>query len=107
MTYRNESHLVYLIQKALEKHGACFRCHCGQFYTRSGQAVNGLPKGFSDLMCVLPGGKIAFIEAKMPHGRVSPEQKEFINNMQSMGAAAGVAYSVKDALKIIGVNCEQ
>jgi len=103
---RNESHLVYLIVKALESHGAVFRCQCGQFYTRSGQAVNGLPKGFSDLMCVLPGGKICFIEAKMPYGRVSPEQKAFIERMKSLGAAAGIAYSVQDALQICGLYNE-
>jgi putative protein kinase ArgK-like GTPase of G3E family len=34
-------------------------------------------------------------------GKLRPEQKKFIGNMQSRGALAGVARSVEDAMRIM------
>ncbi len=63
----------------------------------------GLGKGSSDLVCIIaPTGRACFIETKRPKGgRLSKEQEQFIANMRAMGAVAGVAHSVDDALALV------
>jgi hypothetical protein len=105
----------------------CFRANVGEAYigdsivknsdgsitiTKPRRFNTGLPKGFTDLLCVIPvtitadmvGQTLAiagFIEVKTPQGRVRKEQKEFIECMQRLGARAGVARSPEDAIKIL------
>lgn len=61
--------------------------------------VDGLPKGFSDLL-VIDGDGVAFIETKAPGGKASDEQLRFLNIMSSMGHRAGIAKSVEEAIAI-------
>ena len=100
----NESQLVYQIMQELGRHGAIFRCNAGRFYTKSGQAVSGLPKGFSDVLFVGSDGIACFIEVKAQGNKASPEQAQFIERMKSLGARAGVAYSVTDAVEICAIQ---
>ena len=62
--------------------------------------VDGLPKGFSDLIVVDKQG-IAFIETKTATGKPSPEQINFISRMRSLGHRAGIARSTEDAENIM------
>ncbi len=55
--------------------------------------------GGSDLIGWVRGRWLA-IEVKTATGRVSPEQKTFINLVRTPGGLAGVARSVKDAIEI-------
>lgn len=64
----------------------------------------GLPVGFSDLLVVLPSGKVAFIEVKTPTGKVSVHQAKFLNAMRDMGCKCGVARSVEEAVRICAEN---
>jgi len=95
-----ESRLIYEIMQELGKYGAVYRCNSGSVPLDNGKRFNGMPKGFSDVMLILPGGRAAFIEIKTPSGIVSPEQERFLQKMRDMGAMAGVARSVDEALKI-------
>ncbi len=72
----------------------------------------GLPEGYSDLTVVVPvvvtpemvGTAIAiagFIEVKTPKGKPTAAQLNFIKQMQSQGARAGVARSPEDAIRIL------
>jgi len=61
----------------------------------------GVPPGFSDLFGVLPGGKALFLEIKTPKGRPTEAQTNFLVQAKCAGAAAGVARSIEDVLKII------
>ena len=99
----SESHLLNAVMREVGKHAAVYRTNSGQFYSRSGQRVSGLPRGFADIMAVLPGGKVAFIECKTEKGKPSPEQLQFISKMQELGAMAGIARSVPDAMQICGL----
>ena len=100
-----ENRLLYEIMQEIGKHGAVYRCNAGQYYSKSGQRVSGLPKGFSDILFIGGGGVACFIEAKVRPNKPTPEQVAFIEKMQSLGCRAGVAYSVADALEICGVGC--
>ena len=79
------------------------RANVGLFFTKDGRPVGtGLPVGFSDLFGHRRGDARAFyLEIKTTVGRVSPEQRAFIDAMQRRGALAGVARSVEDAQKIL------
>lgn len=80
-----------------------FRANVGQGFTKDGRFFStGLPKGFSDLFGFrLSDGRAVFIEVKTATGRVRPEQQNFIEQMRSNGALAGIARSVEEARKII------
>lgn len=107
--------------------GTSFRTNVGQAYTgekiiknadRSIKIINprpfntGLPKGFSDLLIITPiiitsemvGQQLAragFLEIKTKTGRPTKDQLNFIDQMQSLGARAGIARSVEDVIKIL------
>jgi len=51
-----------------------------------------MPKGFSDIMLILPGGQACFIETKVKPNKPTPEQTAFIEKMKRMGCRAGIAY---------------
>lgn len=52
--------------------------------------------GVSDIIGLLKGGRFLAIEVKSAVGKVSPEQKEFITEVNEYGGIAFVARSVKD-----------
>lgn len=59
----------------------------------------GLPKGHSDLVAY-KNGEAYFIETKIHPNKPTKEQLNFIEQMIKQGCAAGVAYSVEDAIQI-------
>lgn len=72
----------------------------------------GLPKGYSDLTAVVPVvvapemvgsliGVAGFIEVKNAKRKSTAAQLHFIEQMQSLGARAGVARSPDDAIRIL------
>ena len=103
------------IRIALSDHGIVFRTNSGEFwqgrqvYSKEFKQpvlinlrkVQGLPKGFSDLVFV-GNGYVAFIETKNETGKPRPDQINFIDRMRALNHRAGVARSVGDALEIIG-----
>jgi penicillin-binding protein-related factor A (putative recombinase) len=56
------------------------------------------PKGISDILGVYEGRFLA-IEVKRPGGRVSSEQRAFIERVNEEGGVGFVAYSVDDVVK--------
>jgi len=99
--------------------GVLFRANVGQAWTGSRVVKNldgsvtiydarpfnsGLPKGFSDLFGVLPGGRAAFLEVKAPGKKPTDDQINFITQMQRMGAAAGVVRSIQEALDVCEIS---
>ena len=97
---QNESRLVYQIMQTLGRHGAVYRCNAGAVKLGGGRWFRAMPKGFADVMLVLPGGRVAFVECKADKGRLSDEQERFLERMRSLGALACVATSVAEAMEI-------
>ena len=102
----DESRLVYDIMQTLGRFAAVYHCNSGSFKLPNGKWFRAMPKGFADIMAVLPGGKVAFIECKTDKGRLSDEQEKFLVRMKELGALSGVARTVSDALKICGIEPE-
>jgi hypothetical protein len=55
-------------------------------------------KGVSDILGILPDGKFLAIEVKKKGNYASPEQKEFIQNINLKNGIAFVAYSVDEVI---------
>jgi hypothetical protein len=110
-----ESSIQSLIRMALSPHGMVFRTNSGDFWQGEKiylpafkqdilinlRRVQGLPKGFPDLIYYGFDGQAGFIEVKKLGENPKPEQQKFIKLMQSYDYCAGIARSAEDALKII------
>ena len=89
------------------------RNNTGTLRDQQGRPVQfGLAKGSADLigwttrtitpdMVGQPVAVFTSIEVKTPTGRVSPEQRQWLEAVQAAGGIAGVARSVDDALRIV------
>jgi len=100
----SESRLIFEIMQEVGKVAAVYRMNAGQFYTKDGKRVSGLPRGFADIMAVLPSGRVAFIECKIGKNKPTDEQAQFLEKMRALGAFAGIARSVPEALAICGIS---
>jgi len=65
-----------------------WRNNTGAVQIRPGQFMRFGKKGSSDILGILPGGRLLAVETKAPNGRLSPEQKEFLDNARELGALA-------------------
>jgi VRR-NUC domain-containing protein len=62
-------------------------------------------RGVSDIIGVLADGRFLALEVKLPGGRLTPEQKAFIDAIQSRGGVAGVVRSMDELARVID-GCE-
>lgn len=99
-----ESALMQDIIKALYDKGyKVFRINTGSVIDKkTGRRFStGTPAGHPDLYGYLPGGRIFYIECKVKPNKATEKQQAFIEDARKRGALAGIAYSVKDALRIV------
>lgn len=88
--------------KLQEKNVKTFRLNVGKVRMADGRYFDtGLPKGVSDLLAIRPDGIACWIETKIKPNKPSVEQCNFILAMIEQGCAAGVAFTVEDALDIV------
>ena len=75
-----------------------WRVNSGQFLTPDGKRyVKAVQfRGHSDLCGILPGGRFWAIEVKNATGRVTPEQRAFLDMVNAQGGLGFVARSVAD-----------
>lgn len=65
-------------------------------------------KGISDICGVFTKtGRAFFIEVKSKKGRLSPEQRDFIEDMSNSNAIAFVARSIEDVERCLIDDCEK
>ena len=65
-----------------------------------GKALGVLP-GVADLVFVLPGGRVGFIELKVLEEGLSDNQKAFHDNVRKLGASTTVARSIEGVQTIL------
>lgn len=93
------------IRAALSYYCHVYRANVGVFKQGNRFISTGLPKGFPDLFGFRhKDGKMFFIEVKNVKGRLSKEQIEFGKELERYNILYGVARSVEDAFKIIGIE---
>ena len=106
------------IRLALSQQGIVLRLNSGKFWQGKRvwsnefnqyvlinlRTVQGCPEGTPDLLFLGENNNVAFVECKDDKGTLRKLQEKFINIMHKFGIRAGVARSVEDALKIIGVT---
>ena len=69
----------------------------------------GTVAGVPDLCVAMPGGRSAYLEVKVPGGRLSPEQEDVIARLQAMGVPVAVVRNVEEvrqALTAWGVRLD-
>ena len=115
---KSEHRIQDEIRLALSEYGIVLRLNSGKFWQGRRvwsnefkqyvlvdvRPVMGCPEGTSDLLFLGEGGKVAFVECKNQSGKAREKQKKFIEIMQTFDIQAGIARSVEDALKMIGVK---
>jgi len=103
MTQRSEANIQSDILIALSKAGAIvWRNNTGALQDKTGRLVRyGLCKGSADIIGICPDGRFLAVEVKNSTGRATSDQVRFIEAVRSKGGRAGVARSVKDALRIL------
>lgn len=60
-------------------------------------------RGISDVIGILPDGKLLAIEVKSKTGKASPEQLEFIEKIKKSGGVAFVARSLDEVIETVRV----
>jgi hypothetical protein len=73
----------------------------GAVQIRPGKFMSFGLKGSSDILGILPGGRFLAVECKAEHGRLSPEQREFLNDILTQGGLAFVAKSFRDIDRVL------
>ena len=61
----------------------------------------GLASGFPDLVALWPARGVAFIELKLPKGKVSDNQTEWLARLDYMGHDSAVCRSVDEAVAFL------
>ncbi len=59
------------------------------------RAFRGL-RGVADILGVLPGGQLLAVECKLPEGRLTRDQRWFLDTVDSLGGAAVVVRDVRE-----------
>jgi hypothetical protein len=78
------------------RHIYCWSNPSGAVRIRSNKFMSFGKKGSADIIGLLPGGKFLAVETKAPDGRLSPEQREFLEAVTQQGGLAVIARSYRD-----------
>lgn len=60
-----------------------------------------MKKGVSDILGVLPGGRFLAIEVKRPGEKMTPEQVQFVSDVNNRGGVAFTADNVKTVAEVL------
>lgn len=112
--YKTEHNIQSLIMIELSKLGYVpLRANSGQFWqgqsvTIEGkraliniQSIKGMPEGTSDIICIMPNGRTAWIECKTATGKQREAQVRFQQMVESLGHKYYIMRSVEDVNKLV------
>jgi hypothetical protein len=84
-----EGHVLDGCLRYLEARGIYhWRNNTGAVQIAPGRFMRFGKVGSSDILGVLPGGRLLCVECKAKGGRLSPEQKQFLADVQELGVLA-------------------
>jgi homoaconitase/3-isopropylmalate dehydratase large subunit len=102
-----EADIMRQIFRALSKGTIrLFRNNSGKLRNENGQLISfGMGVGSSDIIGINMQsngvGRLCAIEVKVPGGKPTQAQQDFIDMIIAMGGQAGVAHSVEEAVEIL------
>jgi len=94
-----ETEISKAILKTAQKHkrvARIFRVNSGMFKSFAGTIVQGAPKGTPDLIGFLDDGRFLAVEVKVPGEQPTPEQIEFLRQLNDAGGVGLVATSSEE-----------
>lgn len=118
---KSEHSIQNEIRLALSEYGIALRLNSGKFWQGDRvwskeykqyvlinlRPVQGCIEGTPDLLFLGENNNVAFIECKTKKGSAREKQKLFAEIMNRYGIKNGIARSVEDSLKIIGVTKDE
>ena len=118
---KSEHSIQNEIRLALSEYGIVLRLNSGKFWQGERvwskehkqyvlinlRPVQGTIEGTPDLLFLGENNNVAFIECKTKKGSAREKQKLFAEIMNRYGIKNGIARSVEDSLKIIGVTKDE
>lgn len=100
----SEADLYAPILLALSRSGArVFRNNVGLAKYRTHSVRYGLAPGSSDLIGWTADGRFLALEVKTPRGRLTAEQRAFLDAVNRAGGVGACVRSAEEALRAIGV----
>ena len=97
-----ETELVRACLELLKLRGVlCWRQNTGalpQIYRGKKRYIRFGVKGMSDIVGILPGGRIICVECKLPGGKLSEDQERFLRLVAQQG---GLALVVRDLDELV------
>jgi hypothetical protein len=92
-----EGRVKAAVLRYLQRRGVfCWNNPTGAVRIAPGRWLSFGKKGSADIIGILPGGRFLAVEVKAPQGRLSPEQREFLERVSALGGMAFVAKSAAD-----------
>ena len=64
------------------------------------KSIKGMPEGTSDIICIMPNGRVAWIECKTLKGKQREAQIRFQQMLESLGHKYYIMRSVEDINKL-------
>lgn len=106
MTFRSEVTEADVLNQCMQwlrcKHIPAWRINTMGVWDKKKQAYRKAPsRGISDVIGVLPDGKILCVECKSKKGKLSVFQIDFLNTIAKNKGLAMVVYSVSDLQQIL------
>ena len=96
-----ESHLLQQIRQALNRTQRVRVVRNSVGVDEARGVRYGLGVGSSDLIGMLPTGRVFALEIKTPTGRLRPEQKTWLTAVRRWGGFAAVARNIDDAMSAL------
>lgn len=98
----SESEILQQVRRAVSEIGVrVFRNNVGVLKDKQGNHVRyGLCNGSSDLIGWDSTGRFVAIEVKRPGGKITPEQQNFIDQVNKAGGIAGIVHSEEEAIAL-------
>lgn len=88
-----------------EHNWLCFHINVGKIKLPNGTYFQtGVPVGWPDLIILTNDGRVMFCETKIHPRKPTPQQLNFINNLNMRGIKAFVAYSLEEFIDEVTKN---
>ena len=76
----------------------------GIYNAKTGGYIPLSKAGVSDILGILPDGRLLAIEVKVPKGKLSPAQQQFLDDINQRGGLAFMATTIDDVIQSLSTD---